>query len=140
MTQKTKALILIPLILVATFVFGTYLFKQKQLALYSQEKQNSQIVDQGRKTVDEKNKTVTAKILNGKVSAIAKDSVDIESKDGKRAFSLNENTAVTLVFGEKIEKKSIADIKKGDNASVITNRDDGSVISIQIGKDAGSVF
>lgn len=145
MTQKTKTLILIGIILLATLIAIVYVFNQQKVQRLEQEKNlqdQAMIQDQNTKdnTSKDKAKTVIADTVNGKVSSISKDSLVIDAGGTKTTFAITENTSVFAVDGKKIEKKTIADIKEGDSVSVMTNQEDNSVLSIQVGKDAGSVF
>lgn len=141
MTQKTKAIILIVIILGAT-LFAIYYYaglRNNQAAQLKQQElsKKEDIVKEKKETQD---KQIVAIPLKGKVLNISKDSLEISTGEEKNTFTITETTLVSSVISDKIEKKQIEDVKKGDDISIIYNQDSKNILSIQIGKDAGSAF
>lgn len=142
MNQKTKALILITLILLATAGFGVYFFKQKKAQPTLQPQKIEDVQNKQTENMGEPVKSQTVKTISiiGTVAAITKDSIEIKNGETKNTLPLTSDVVVISVNGEKIEKQTIADIKVGDNASIMIDQSNTKVISIQTGKNAGSAI
>lgn len=139
MTQKTKTILLVVIIFIATVGLGFYMFQQKE-ASKRQESIQSQAGPSNKTLEKPQNQGITGVITGGTVSSVTADSIEIKNGEEKSTYAINKNTAVVSVDGKKIERKSITDIKKGDKVSIMLNESDKSIVAIQIGKDAGSVF
>lgn len=143
MTQKTKTIILVVLILVLTVGVGVYVYNQKSAELFDLGRKSTEVSpigEQGKNNAQENAPTVKASTISGTVSAISNNSIEIKNGEEKNSFSLTESTPIFSVEGKKIEKKTAGDIKKGETVSIMINQADKSILSIQIGKDAGTVF
>lgn len=145
MTKKTKMLILAGTVAAVVVGGAAYLFMQKQLLSLEQDNIiQTNDIDQAQikqeEQVQSKSQEVTITASKGKVTLISKDAIEIDDNGVKKNFALTDGVAVLLVDAGKVEKKTIADIKKEDTVSIMTNQADNSILSIQIGKDAGSAF
>lgn len=147
MSQRVKTIILISIILIITLGVIVYYFNYKNIKFKPEKKQQSEQIKTNESAKEDQKddsaqqpQTITASTLVGEVSMITEDSIEITKGDVKNSYVINQKTPVFSVEGEKIERKTIKDIKKNDNVSIMTNQADNSVLSIQIGKDAGSIF
>jgi uncharacterized membrane protein YhiD involved in acid resistance len=143
MNQKTKAMILAAIIFFATIFVSIYFFRLKKI----QQSVNYQIdslkiteIDKSKEKKAENNVQIKTTTTKGVVVAVDKDFIEININDKKDKFNLSKDVSVFVVEGSKIEKKTIADIRIGENVSIMLNQEGSEVLSIQVGKDAGNAF
>ena len=146
MQQKTKMIILIALIVFIIFATAVFMFKKTKnlFNLGEQNKQAEQLESEKQKEGEtgDFSKSFTAIEIKGTVVAISKDSIEIQDGETKNTFSLAENIAVLSVSGSKASKKSVSDLKKGQNVSLMLNQANSEIVSIQIleGRDSKALF
>jgi hypothetical protein len=135
--MKIKVMITLVIIIVIVGCICIYLFEKKKTqikpepqkqAQQTQQAPNQQVTN-NLQSPPQKFTTVT---ISGKVSAIAKDSIEITNGEAKNTFSLTSDIVVLSVNGAQVEKKTIADIKKDQTVSAIINQANSQIISIQI--------
>ncbi|MFA5777322.1 MAG: hypothetical protein WC906_02710 [Parcubacteria group bacterium] len=136
MQQKTKMIILIALIVFIIFATAVFMFKKTKnlFNLGEQNKQAEQLESEKQKEGEtgDFSKSFTAIEIKGTVVAISKDSIEIQDGETKNTFSLAENIAVLSVSGSKASKKSVSDLKKGQNISLMLNQANSEIVSVQI--------
>lgn len=150
MEQKTKAVILILIILLLTTGVGIYIFKKNKIqteapvpAPQVEVKQQFQEPNNGllaEKPAPKNQESIKVTSIAGTISQISKDSIEITNGEAKVPLQINEQTPVILVEKGKTVVKKVADIKKGDKVSVMINMENSTVVSIQIGENAGSAI
>jgi len=146
MQQKTKMIILIALIVFIIFATAVFMFKKTKnlFNLGEQNKQAEQLESEKQKEgqTGDFSKSFTTIEIKGTVAAISKDSIEIQDGETKNTFSLAENIAVLSVSGSKASKKSVSDLKKGQNVSLMLNQANSEIVSIQIleGRDSKALF
>ncbi|MFA5777325.1 MAG: hypothetical protein WC906_02725 [Parcubacteria group bacterium] len=146
MQQKTKMIILIALIVFIIFATAVFMFKKTKnlFNLGEQNKQAEQLESEKQKEgqTGDFSKSFTTIEIKGTVAAISKDSIEIQDGETKNTFSLAENIAVLSVSGSKVAKKSVSDLKKGQNVSLMLNQANSEIVSIQIleGRDSKALF
>jgi uncharacterized protein (UPF0333 family) len=143
MTHKTKTIILVIIILLASILaLGYFLNINKEKSatsdLQAQSKvQNTDIPQNSNQNSENKNyqqtqPNIKTTSINGKVVQVTKDSIIVLNGGVKNTFTITDKVFVVSINPKNSGTKTITDVKKDDNVSVVINTADSQVVGIQI--------
>ncbi|NTW27174.1 MAG: hypothetical protein HGA36_02525 [Candidatus Moranbacteria bacterium] len=138
MTQKTKTIIVVAIILMATVIVGTYLLQKNiPVANAPQEALNSvQITQQPAENMgaQEAKKVTFPKEISGRVVGMTSATWIVEQPTGAREIGINIKTPVFKMEGSVKKAMTVFDVKAGNEIIAQLNIETGEVLEAFITK------
>ncbi|EKE25917.1 MAG: hypothetical protein ACD_5C00006G0005 [uncultured bacterium] len=142
MSKTVRAVISI-VILIVIGAGVTYALKFKSKPIEQQQVTlPKEIKKEEIKKVEQESKKFETIILDGIVSKVTNQDIEIQNGEIKNTLLFNQNISVILVSNGAVEKKDTSYLKSGQKISITINQSDSSIISIQIleGDNVSKVF